>query len=51
MFLSPTFPEGSTQVELKITTLPLVKSVIKKVEFLLSYAQEYSELLAAMSLA
>lgn len=46
---SSVFPEGSSQVELKITTLPMVKSVIKKVEFLLSYALEYSELLAAMS--
>ncbi|XP_045111172.1 zinc finger HIT domain-containing protein 2-like [Portunus trituberculatus] len=48
MFTS-SFPEENTQVELKIATLPMVKSVIKKVEFLLSYAVEYSELLAAMS--
>ena len=46
---SSAFPEGSTQVELKITTLPMVKSVIKKVEFLLSYALQYSDHLAAMS--
>ncbi|XP_050714273.1 uncharacterized protein LOC126997311 isoform X3 [Eriocheir sinensis] len=48
---SSAFPEGSTQVELKITSLLLVKSVIKKIEFLLSYAQEHSELLSAMPLA
>lgn len=48
---SSTFPEGSTQVELKVTTLPMVKSVIKKVEFLMSYAQEYSDILTAMSFA
>ncbi|KAG0719402.1 Zinc finger HIT domain-containing protein 2 [Chionoecetes opilio] len=48
MFTSA-FPERSTQVELKITTLPMVKSVLKKVEFFLSYAKEYSEFLGAMS--
>nr|XP_053630749.1 zinc finger HIT domain-containing protein 2-like [Cherax quadricarinatus] len=45
-----TFMDSSNDIELKITTLPNVKSAIKKVEFLLSFVKEYSEALLSITL-
>ncbi|KAK4304960.1 hypothetical protein Pmani_023122 [Petrolisthes manimaculis] len=45
----PTLLQDSNQVELKLTTLPTVKLAMKKVEFFLSYINEYSSVLASIS--
>ncbi|XP_063587938.1 zinc finger HIT domain-containing protein 2-like [Penaeus indicus] len=43
------FGEASQHVELKITTLPLVKSSLKKVEFLLSFVREYAPAIISLT--
>ncbi|XP_069987620.1 uncharacterized protein [Penaeus vannamei] len=43
------FGEASQHVELKITTLPLVKSSLKKVEFLLSFVLEYASAIISLT--